>query len=430
MDKLEKVRLTDLCEVLSGGTPKTSNSNFWGGDIPWASVKDFNTGNRWFGKTDKTITVDGLNSCSSVLLHPGDLILSARGTVGVVAQCEVATAFNQSNYGIRAIDGVSDGDFLYYLMSSLREKLVGDSHGGMFDTITRDTLNRVEVPNLSLIEQQVIGRVLGYFDHKIRINQQIASTMELIAQTIFKSWFVDFDPVHAKARGEQPVGMDAETAALFPDSFEDSELGPIPTGWQESRIAEICKLVVNGSTPSRSKSSYWTNPSMPWFRTGELADGFLLNAGESISEEGVHGSSVKVLPARSVLMAIYAAPTVGRLGILTADATFNQACTGMVPKDSVGTWFLFLTLKDKRIWFNSLAIGAAQQNISKAIVENCPLVLPPEGLISAFNLIVEPFFVEIESLAKQNESLSKMRDSLLLRLISGELEIPTELLEA
>jgi type I restriction enzyme S subunit len=277
-------------------------------------------------------------------------------------------------------------------------------------------------------EQQTVSDVLSSLDEKIRLNTEISKTLEAIAQTIFKSWFIDFDPVHAKMRGEKPEGMDDATAALFPDSFEESELGLIPKGWEVKQVREVCETVVNGSTPLRSEANYWASADIPWFKTGELADGFLYSSSEGITESALKKTSVKLLPAGTVLMAIYAAPTVGRLGILTNEATFNQACTGMVPKPEFGSAFLYLYLRSQRNWFNSFAVGSAQQNISKAIVESAPVVSPGINVQTVFRNIAEPLFSLIKEIGSESNNLSSIRDALLPRLISGELQIPDEML--
>lgn len=276
--------LTLVCEVLSGGTPRTTVPAFWNGNIPWASVKDFNIDSRWFTKTEKSISQLGLDSCSSVLLEPGDLVISARGTVGAVGQCTMRTSFNQSNYGLRAKSGLSKNDYLYYALSYAKRALIGDTHGGMFDTITRDTLDRLLIPVPTLNVQEQIAEILGSLDRKIAVNKAVSKTLEDIAQTIFKSWFIDFDPVKAKMAEEKPAGMDATTAALFPDSMEDSELGLIPKGWKSETIKDVCDSLVNGSTPLRTNSTFWDSEDIPWYKTGELADGFLFNSKEAISK--------------------------------------------------------------------------------------------------------------------------------------------------
>ena len=177
---------------------------------------------------------------------------------------------------------------------------------------------------------------------------------------------------------------------------------------------------------------FWTDGEIPWYKTGEFVDGFLLTPSERITHLAVANSSVKLLPENSVLMAIYAAPTVGRLGILTETSAFNQAATGMTPKSSIGTWFLFLTLYFARDWFNNRANGAAQQNISKAIVENYLTIVPNSGLLDLFNEQMESVFAKTRFNSEQIQRLSTLRDTLLPKLISGELaldDLPEDITE-
>jgi type I restriction enzyme S subunit len=283
----------------------------------------------------------------------------------------------------------------------------------------------LELPPLE--NQTSVATTLSNLQSKINNNSQISKTLEVIAQTLFESWFLDFDPVKAKMAGEKPVGMDAVTAALFPDSMEESELGLIPKDWRIGKIKEICSIIVNGSTPLRSVRSYWDLGTVPWFKTGELVDGFVFDSKECITELGLSKSSAKILPANSVLIALYGA-TIGRLGVLTSDASFNQAATGMTASDQFGYPFLFLSLLEKRQWFIDSGVGAAQQNISKEIVENAELVLPSNRVLEKFNETALILFNQIRVLNAQNLLISKVRDSLLPRLISGELQIPKEML--
>lgn len=290
--------------------------------------------------------------------------------------------------------------------------------------LTGKAIAALELPQPPLQIQRALVDVLKTLDDRIELLRQTNATLESIAQALFKSWFIDFDPVRAKAEGREPEGMDAATAQLFPGEFEESVLGLTPRGWAVTTIADLCAKVANGGTPSRSKPDFWTDGTVPWFKTGELFDTLLMSSTERITADAVANSSVKVLPRHSVLMAIYAAPTVGRLGVLTAEAAFNQACTGMLAKPSVGPWFLFQTLYHGRDWFNSRANGAAQQNISKAIVESYQCIKPTLELLRAFNDIVAGLYASVERNASQTRTLAELRDALLPRLISGKLRIP------
>jgi type I restriction enzyme S subunit len=289
--------------------------------------------------------------------------------------------------------------------------------------INQSILNSLKVPNIDVFQQNKIAYILENIDKRIDLLKETNQTLESIAQAIFNSWFINFDPVHAKQQRIKCAGIDKTTADLFPDSFVESELGLIPNGWVVTDIKGICDVITNGGTPSRSNILYWENGTIPWYKTGELTDSFLINHSENITELGLEKSSVKLMDKESVVMAIYAAPTVGRLGILTQASTFNQATTGMKAKQEVGFVFLYLTLFFGRSWFNNRANGAAQQNISKGIVESYKLVLPTEDILDCFNANLMPVFKKIEQNINQIHTLSKLRDTLLPRLISGKLDL-------
>jgi type I restriction enzyme S subunit len=315
----------------------------------------------------------------------------------------------------------NDPRYCYYLLKSIDFSSMNAGSG--VPTLNRNHLHPLKVVKPSLSLQKNIASILGNLDDRINLLRETNTTLETIAQALFKSWFIDFDPVRTKSEGNLPEGIDETTAALFTDTFEDTELGMVPKGWQVGVVDNLCITITNGSTPSRSKQEFWTDGAIPWFKTGELSDGFLLQPSERITEQAVQSSSVKVLPENSVLMAIYAAPTVGRLGVLTEAATFNQACTGMVAKPEVGTWFLYWTLYFGRDWFNSRANGAAQQNISKAIVSGYKVVIPDAEVLKEFNKLCESIHDAIRRNSLQAETLANIRNTLLPRLISGQLRI-------
>ena len=171
-----KSSLIDIVELISGGTPKTSKSEYWGGNIYWLSVKDFNNENRYVYTSEKNITEEGLNNSSTKLLQKDDIIISARGTVGELAMIPFPMAFNQSCYGIRAKEGI-DSTFLYYLMKNSIRKLKAITHGSVFDTITKETFANIEVDIPNIETQRCIARFLADIDDKIEINQWINNNL-------------------------------------------------------------------------------------------------------------------------------------------------------------------------------------------------------------------------------------------------------------
>ena len=172
MAKWQNVPLIDYIELIGGGTPKTTVAEYWNGNIPWLSVKDFNNDKRYVYSTEKHISKEGLDNSSTKLLHKDDIIISARGTVGEIAMIPFDMAFNQSCYGVRAKKGV-DKSFLYYLLKKSIVQLKRMTHGSVFDTITRETFSNliVDIPDENT--QESIASILVCLDDKIEVNERI-----------------------------------------------------------------------------------------------------------------------------------------------------------------------------------------------------------------------------------------------------------------
>lgn len=168
-----RYRLSEIMDLIGGGTPKTSRAEYWNGNIPWLSVKDFNNDCRYVYRTEKTITHLGLEKSSTKLLCKGDVIISARGTVGEIATIPFPMAFNQSCYGLRAKADIVTEDYLYYLVKHSISALKQSTHGSVFDTITRDTFNKIEVDIPWIDVQKKIASILGDIDEKIELNMAI-----------------------------------------------------------------------------------------------------------------------------------------------------------------------------------------------------------------------------------------------------------------
>lgn len=168
-----KYKLSEIMEIIGGGTPKTSVPTYWNGDIPWLSVKDFNNDYRYVYTTEKTITEEGLENSSTKLLERDDSIISARGTVGEMAMIPFPMAFNQSCYGLRAKKEIVDPTFLYYLVKHNVHILRKNTHGSVFDTITRDTFSGISVDIPEMRTQLKIAGILRDLDDKIELNSTI-----------------------------------------------------------------------------------------------------------------------------------------------------------------------------------------------------------------------------------------------------------------
>ena len=362
-------------------------------------------------------------------LEPGDLVVCEGGEPG---RCAIWNGLSgmkiqKALHRIRPKHTFNNYYLFYWLsLAAKTGSLEAYFTGTTIKHLTGKAVAALEVPCPPIELQVVMVSVLKSLDDRIALLRETNTTLEAIAQALFKSWFVDFDPVRAKMEDRAPEGMDEATAALFPVSFEESELGLVPSGWRVGTIDDICQTITNGGTPSRSNKTYWEGGEIPWFKTGDFSDGFLLMPTERITQAALESSAAKLLPENAVLMAIYAAPTVGRLGVLTEPAAFNQACTGMVARKNIGPWFLYWLLYFGRDWFNSRANGAAQQNISKAIVAGYEIVIPSDDVLVAFNEVVAPAQNKIRANSEQAKNLADLRDTLLPRLISGRIRLLTD----
>ncbi len=203
--------------------------------------------------------------------------------------------------------------------------------------------------------------------------------------------------------------------------MQDSEFGPIPKGWRVGKLGEICKTT-SGGTPSRSKPEFYENGTIYWVKSKELNGSFITATEEKITQEALQKSSAKLLPAYSVLIAMYGA-TVGEFGIISMEATCNQAICAFLPCEEFPYTFIYHFLKNSKDEIVSRAVGSAQQNISQDLLKQINIVLPPKELLEKFHKAVNPLFQVIENNIKQSTSLAAIRDALLPKLMSGEIEV-------
>src|SRR6266700_1815649 len=250
----------------------------------------------------------------------------------------------------------NDPLFISFLLKTIDFEACSDKSS--VPGVNRNHLHMIRVCLPSLSEQHAIAYILGTLDDKIELNRQMNEMLESIAQTLFKSWFVDFDPVRAKMEGRQPYGMDAETAALFPDEFEDSQLGMIPKGWRVGTFKECCIRVENGGTPSRNEPVYWERGTIPWLTSGEVRQGIVTSTKNLISREGLVHSSAKIWPKGTTVVALYGA-TAGQVCLLTEEMCANQACCGLVPASNA-RFYLYLRASSSIKALEQQARGSAQ----------------------------------------------------------------------
>jgi type I restriction enzyme S subunit len=255
------------------------------------------------------------------------------------------------------------------------------------------------------------------------------ATLEAIAQALFKSWFIDFDPVHAKMQGRAPEGMDEAMAALFPDSFEESELGLVPRGWEIRTIGELVDTV-GGATPDTKTQAYWSPAVHPWTTPKDLSGAsapVLLETERRISEHGLAKISSGLLPAGTLLMSSRA--PIGYLAITRMNVAINQGYIAIPPGGKLPPIFMLFWCQNNMESIKARANGSTFMEISKKAFRPISIVAPPAAIVDAFVDVAEALFDRLVENEKQAQSLATLRDTLLPRLISGQRRLPEALVE-
>lgn len=296
-----------------------------------------------------------------------------------------------------------DPQFLFY--SICKRDFASMNVGSAVPSMTVNILNDIQISYPKNIEdQRRIASILSSLDRKIELNNKINADLEEMAQAIFKNWFVDFEP--------------------FKDGkFVDSELGMIPEGWKVGRLDEIAD-VVGGSTPSKAKPEYYTQKGIAWLTPKDLSNhpAVYTSRGEiDITEEGYNSTSTKLMPKGTILFTSRA--PIGYISIAQNDICTNQGFKSLVPKKA-GTCFLYCFLKYVTPEIENKSTGSTFKEASGSLMKSLQVIMPEQKVFEDFETIVSPLFARIESLEKENSRLSLLRDTLLPRLMSGELEVP------
>lgn len=320
----------------------------------------------------------------------------------------------------------ADNDFIYYLCRSpdFRDFAIARMEG---------TSGRQRVAWKSIADYQLIlpapeirreaASLLAKLDDRIDNLRQANATLEAIAQALFKSWFVDFDPVHAKAEGREPEGMDAATAALFPSEFEDSEIGPIPKGWQVEQIGKMVSCL-GGATPSTKDESFWQDGIHHWATPKDLSglqSPVLVDTDRRITDEGLSRISSGLLPAGTLLLSSRA--PIGYLAISAVPTAINQGFIAMPPGGDLSPMFLLCWCKENMDLIKQSANGSTFMEISKKAFRSLLVCAPTPETRDAFDQVVAPVFDKIKANEQHRRCLIELRDTILPRLISGKLRM-------
>ena len=384
MGEWKEYKYTDLATIIGGGTPKTSVPEYWNGEIPWLSVKDFVSVTKYVYDTEKHISELGLLNSSTKLLEKNDIIISARGTVGAMAMIPYPMCCNQSCFGLRG-NSIVDKNFLYYLTRTKVDELKKSAHGSVFDTITRETFNNLQCLVPPLQSQQKIGNFLSSLDSKIELNRQINDNLEQQAQALFNHYFIDTPDL----LGGFSVGSLAD-AANYVNGLAMQKYRPI-NGEKGIPVLKIKEL---GQGRIDSSSDFCSNEINSYYK--------------------VYDGDVIFSWSGTLMVKIWCG---GECGL---NQHLFKVSSKTTPK-----WFYYFWTKHHLDNFIRIAKDKAvtMGHIKRGELEKAEVLFPNNSVMKKLDTLMAPFLDQIIEKECEIRKLALLRDTLLPKLISGELKI-------
>lgn len=396
----KEVTLGEIGTIVGGATPSTKNTSFYDGNIPWLTPKDLSVNsNKYIFRGERNITEAGFKSCSCKMLPKGSVLFSSRAPIGYVA---IAANDMCTNQGFKSVipNEETDSEFLYYLLKYNKDNIASQGSGTTFAEVSGKTMKDIEVVVPKEKEdQRRIASILSSLDRKIELNNKINADLEEMAQAIFKNWFVDFEP--------------------FKDGkFVDSELGMIPEGWKVGRLTEIASYM-NGLAMQKFPPEN-NEDSLPVLKIKELGQGFCGTDSDRCScnikdECKIHNGDVIFSWSGTLLVDVWCG----------GDCGLNQHLFKVTSKD-YPKWFYYYWTKHHLQEFIHIAKDKAvtMGHIKRGHLEEALVAIPDNDSMERAHELFEPILSKMISLRLENSRLSLLRDTLLPRLMSGELEVP------
>jgi len=361
-------------------------------------------------------------------LFDGDYLLIAEDGENLRTQqtpiAFMATGRFWVNNHAHIVTGNARANTRFLMYSLLNTDIYSYLTGAVMPKLTQGNLNRITLacPPRG-IQEDIVG-ALGTLDDRITLLRETNATLEAVAQALFKSWFVDFDPVRAKMEGRTPEGMDEATAALFPDGLEESALGLVPRGWRVMPIGDAVEAV-GGATPDTKKGDFWEPAVHCWTTPKDLSgipSPVLLDTERKLSDQGLAKIGSGLLPVGTLLLSSRA--PIGYMALAQVPLAINQGYIAMLSGGLLPPLYMLFWCQLNMEIIKARANGSTFMEISKKAFRPIPALVPPPELVSAFVNIAEAMFSRLVANERQAQTLATLRDTLLPRLISGQLRLP------
>ena len=410
----------DVCKrVTSGGTPSRTRPDFYvDGSWPWVKTQELQ--DTWIDHTEEKITDEAVANSSAKVLPPNTILLAMYGaTVGQLGILRSPMTCNQACCAMIVDSDKADFRYLYHHLRYSRTQLKSLATGAAQQNLSGALIKSLLYPFPPLAEQKAIASVLGALDDKIELNRRMNATLEAMARALFHSWFVDFDPVRAKLDGRKPIGLDETTAALFPDSFQESSLGHVPKGWAVKPLSELCQL---GRGASPRPINDFMNGEVPWVKIADAtaAGGpFLFATKEKVKKAGAE-KSVAVAPGDLILSN---SATCGVPMFVELHGCIHDGWLYFKNLRSISKLYLFHVLIELAEHLVHIADGSVQKNLNTNLVGQQVVLVPPKEIVDAFDSQATVWFAKMRQNGLESRTLAILRDTLLTKLLSGELQV-------
>ncbi|WP_081686898.1 restriction endonuclease subunit S [Chitinilyticum litopenaei] len=425
----EWIRLRDLSVRITKGTTPTKGQGFVEHGINYIKSESITADGSIDVSKFAYIDSETHSKLARSQLCAGNVLFSMAGVylgkTAVVLPEHLPANTNQAVGIISLNEQVADPYFIHYALQSpaCRDWVLRSASQSAQPNFNLQEIGDLKIPALSLASQKNIASVLRALDDRIALLRETNATLEAMAQALFKSWFVDFDPVHANT-GTQTATLPPELQTLFPATFTASPQGPVPEGWAWGTIADAVETV-GGATPDTKNDEFWNPAEVAWTSPKDLSGlntPVLLDTERKVSEKGLAKISSGLLPTGSLLMSSRA--PIGYLAIAQIPLAINQGYIAMPPGGRLPPLYMLFWCRQNMEVIKNRANGSTFMEISKKAFRPIELVLPPVEVIEAFVNVAQPLFDRLVENEKQAQTLATLRDTLLPRLISGQLRLP------
>ncbi len=401
----KEVRLGDVADVQTGPFgSQLHKENYVKRGTPIVTVEHL--GNKWFTSQNLPMVSDeDKMRLAKYCSQEGDVIFSRVGSVdrcSYVSKKYSGWLFSGRCLRVRPCSGINP-EYLYYFLTNegTKQYIRNIAVGATMPSINTKLLNEVPIKIPSLADQHHIASILSSLDRRIELNNKINADLEEMAQAIFKNWFVDFEP--------------------FKDGkFVDSELGMIPEGWKVGRLTDVIKLMPGG-TPKTSESLYWDNGTIPFFSPKDVNGVYCFATEKHITETGLNKCSSNLYPKDTIF--ITCRGTVGKVCLAACDMAMNQSNYAIKAIDGYSQYYVFFLVKSVVERLIKKSNGAVFSAITSKDFDE-EILIPSQKAVEDFTNVIDGFFRRIFTIGTENSRLSLLRDTLLPRLMSGELEVP------